>query len=224
MVRFTDFFVRCKLMKKLFTIISIILLGIATLGFLYVPQHFDTQINNKLDKIDNLTFDEDRTIMNLQASERYYYIAVTQRDSATILRTLNNTSAATAREKFMIQGLRGAVISAIKAAQVSTAISDTEEINETKKVVELKTYEEIWPVYFHYIKKAQEGVKEMRKSASSLRGQINSLRLNKDKVWYSTFIFQSLGIISALIAAFYEVKDDKNKTSNNSMEMNADQR
>ena len=77
----------------------------------------------------------------------------------------------------------------------------------TTKVNDLKSYEEIWPVYVDYLEKAQRGVKKMRQCSFSLQGKNNDLRLNKDKLWYASFGFQSLGIISALLAALY----DRNK-------------
>lgn len=190
-------------MKKLFNVISILSIAIATLGFLYIPHHYDTQINQNIDEIATLAFNEDRTIMNIQESQRCYDIAVTQRDHADILRILSNLPGAKERDDYMLKGLQGAVISAIKAAQVSNAISEKDQIDMTTKVNNLKSYEEIWPVYVDYLEKAQGGVKKMRQRSFSLQGKNNNLRLNKDKLWYASFGFQSLGIISALLAVLF---------------------
>ena len=187
-------------MKRILTIISTVSIAIATLGFLYIPHHFDAKINHNLDEIAILAFNEDRTIMNTQTAERYYDIAVTQKDHATILRTLNNLSDAKERGDYMLKGLQGAVISAIKAAQVSKAISEEEQKDMTHKVNELRSYEEVWPVYLDYLKKAQEGVRKMRQRSFSLQSKNNDLGFHKDICWYSSFGFQSLGIITALLA------------------------
>jgi len=187
-------------MKKTAEITSIVLIGLATLGFLFLPQYFDPKIASRNEERELLAFDEDRVNLNINLGLFQYTTAVTQRDHADLFRTLNRSDLAQPRDAYKLESLRGALLCAIMAAQVSRSISDKEEKSLSSQVVNFKSYEEIALRYVKHLQQAMEGTAVMRKRSLQLRAEIRGLERAKNVFWSFCFLLQSLGIVFVVVS------------------------
>ncbi len=198
-------------MKKKLDFTAIILIGVASIGFLFVEQHYSSEIeclqleSTKINSARDLAWD------NLMQGRLIYSEAKNRRDSADILLLLGHVDVSKVRAVEQNKDFIGAAIHTIDAAKTVFAISEDEGIQAETTAMAIKSYEEFFPIYEKYFFKAIDGANRLGDRLSSLTNKINRLNHQHDSLWYILFACQSLGIVLGIIALKINAKPIKVK-------------
>jgi len=188
--------------KKAFKL-SAVLIGLATIIFISLPQFYRSRIASIREECDGLELSQADEFSNIRSCEAAFDDALVLRNHAEILGILGKENLAKRTER--------ECINALQTATVAVAPEKYQFENTVKK---LASYEELFPFYLKFMIERYNGIREMRIKSIELKGDARRLEKIRSRWWLVGLALQSLGIIFSVVSSFSEKKGsaDESKT------------
>ena len=185
-------------MKKFLLYIAASLILIATIGFSFLHIS-ENKIKRERDKEQDLKSERENRWYTLKDSMNEYDKATAMRNQIELLQELkSDPSKIKQRNDECIVLLQHAIICAYSSALTPPT---NEEIKEWKN---LRTYPELWKIYYKYIKKAQEKSKELAQQIRTKKQKIINME-NTSMLFFKIFlVLNSVGLLLGIISNFYD--------------------
>jgi len=193
-------------MKKYLPILSVSSLFLATLGFLFIQTFVDSIDDKERENLKLIRSMQVALEFMLKANE--YIIHLDQsHDHIYILRNLNaNKMIIEKIQNIRLERLRVAVTHSINSALASDMIDSKEAEKVVGSLDSLLKGEELDTIYQDYMKKADLGIKLLKKDIKNNRLSLINIESNKKVLWYKCFVFQSIGMILGILALVFKKK------------------
>lgn len=195
-------------MRKIITIISAIMIAIASVGFLIIPQLFQVRINKLKEENESIISNQRDAsdLVHKSIAEMQNYSLF--RDNLDLFKSINSNSDLIKKKEnnllFISKSSAQFALSAalaVKKLDPKSYDSETEKIGET---VDFRIHKE----YFKkYIEIAGKGTQELDENWKLNIKNIDDLSFWKDALWYFCFFIQSIGFILAIIALGIETEN-----------------
>jgi hypothetical protein len=192
-------------MKKILSIISAILILVASAGLLLIPQLFELRIK-KLE-------DDNETIISNQRSAMDYVLKANSsrldyalfRDNLDLFKMFSkDVIKIREKETSLILTSASSALFALDASLDAKKINQNTYNSEREVVRKANDYDIHKGYYLKYIEIAGKGTTELDELRKQNVKKIDDLKFWKDALWYSCFFIQSIGFILAIIALTME--------------------
>jgi hypothetical protein len=216
-------------MKKALSIISAILIGIAVVGFLMIPNYYENRIK-ELSASNDTIVTKQREVFDfvIKANQKRDLHGILK-DHLEILQFFyKDTNRLREKEEGILYADQYAVTHALSACRVTNKISKEHcdsvlaIITKYKISRTSKTYDQFRDSYFRklynkYIDMAAKSTNEIDEIRKNNLLQIDKLNSSKNTLWLSSFMLQSIGLALGVIVIGLKEKEKCLYTSNRSL-------
>ncbi|RJQ65064.1 MAG: hypothetical protein C4517_00495 [Stygiobacter sp.] len=188
-------------MRKIISIISAIMIAIASVGFLIIPQLFEFRINKLKDENESIISSQRDASDFIQKSISAMLNYSLFRDNLDLFKSISlDLDKIKKKESDLLFNSANSAQFALSAAIAIKKIDQKTYASETEKIMkafDLGIHKEYC---MKYMEIASKGTQELDESRKKNLRTINNLSFWKDALWYFCFFIQSIGFILAIIA------------------------
>ena len=188
--------------SKIFTILSLSFVLVATVGFSIVGFRNQT-INNTREKLSLSEKVAENAFYDLKDTIQEYDKAMLMRNHIDLISAIKADSSLVGARKIELGSiLKNAVIGAYA---IAVKLPDD---NAQKEWRDLGSYEELFPVYMKYLLKAEQRIKSAQRENSLERQRIEAMA-NSMRSWHILLVvLNSFGLVLGVISTFFSAKKD----------------
>jgi hypothetical protein len=197
-------------MKKILSIVSAIMIGIASLGFLIIQQYYGNRINELKNENESIITNQRDALDCIQKSFSSKLDYALFRDELDLFKIAStDMNKIKEKEHDLLFTIANAAQYALTASMIVKKIDTSTYNSETKKIIGITDYNIHNEYYRKYIEIAAKGTTELDELRKQNVIKINNMSSSKDTLWYSFFLIQSFGLSLAIIAMITNHKINK---------------
>lgn len=182
---------------------SAIFISLATVGFLVIPQFFDTKITKLNEETIELVSKQRGTLDYMHKANNSIQNERHSKDHLEILRHVSDDNELLIKmESKVLENMHIAALDAINAGLTSGVLSSEDAEKKVKSLESIDSLEDMHAIYLEYFKQAPEGIEELNTKFTENSKRVIRLASQKNRLWYLCFTLQSLGMIVAIVALF----------------------
>jgi uncharacterized protein YxeA len=194
-------------MRKTLQIISTIIIGVSSICFLVIPQHYDDKINELKNKNDEIKSQLESTLEFVFKANSAQELAFLLTDNFDIFQNISHDLKKLTKKQHRIGNtIQDGALYAIDAYNCTGKITSDVFKSEINRLRKFKRIEQCYDFYGKYMKLAGEGTFELSTITEKNKKQINDLIILKNKLSDFLFSFQCLGLLLGIIAIGLESK------------------
>lgn len=187
-------------MQQKLSVVSAVLLAIAALILVAIPQYFEANIDTLRAENEEIASSQKIAATFLLLANFEYQLASLQRDDLDILKQLvKDSPSLQSKEEAIALSRQQAAVHAINACAAANAITPTDAEHEVTRISAITDKEQVHSIYLKYATMAANGTEILDSQQSAHFKTVVQLRRAKNGLWHIAVFLQLIGLALAVL-------------------------